>query len=206
MTLEKVKEVIQKALTRPLPGVSAQTKMAPVGRITSDYDPEPSGARKSAVLILLHETKEGVAFPVIRRVDDGSTHAGQIALPGGGQEEYEQFPVDTALRESQEEISAEPSSVEVLGVLTPLYIPVSNFTVVPVVGVTRHVLHLTPDPSEVAEICTVLVDSLAAARTVRTFHTYRGAVDAPCFVTGEVVIWGATAMIISEFLAILSGR
>ncbi len=118
----------KRALLEPLPGLDAQIAMAPEGRITDDYNPEPATARRGAVLILVYPGAQGVTIPLIKRPEDRSVHSGQIAFPGGAFESPESFPLETALRETEEEIGIPRDAVEVLGLLSPLYIPPSNFS------------------------------------------------------------------------------
>jgi 8-oxo-dGTP pyrophosphatase MutT (NUDIX family) len=183
-----------------LPGIDAQREMAPAGRFPPDYDPAPPDARYGAVLLLLFPREVRMVAPFIRRPSDDTPHGGQIALPGGGLEGHERFPTDTALREAREEIGVAPGSLRVLGALTPLYIWVSNYSVVPVVAVTPYEPVFTADPGEVEEVLLLGVDDLDAGRDEQSFATPRGRVSAPCFHTGGVSVWGATAMILSEFL------
>ncbi|MFW5994595.1 MAG: NUDIX hydrolase, partial [Spirochaetia bacterium] len=123
-------------------------------------------------------------FPAIVRARDGSPHSGQIGLPGGAVEPGESFPVGTALRESTEEIGLNPDDVRVLGTLTPLYIPVSNFTVTPVVAAftrgTRASLY--PDMHEVEAVIDLDVEQLRAGVSSGSFETQQGSMDAPCYV------------------------
>ncbi|MDT8299103.1 MAG: NUDIX domain-containing protein, partial [Spirochaetaceae bacterium] len=92
---------LQQRLLEPLPGLAVQSKLAPRGRITSDYDPTPPGARLSAVLLIILPDKKMV---FIRRAANGSRHSGQIAFPGGIREEEDKDLIATALRETREEI------------------------------------------------------------------------------------------------------
>ncbi len=212
-------------LRAPLPGVAAQREMAPIGRLDDGYDPCPHGARRAAVLALLwpHSPHE-VALPLIARPEDGTVHAGQLALPGGRHEKGDSFPVGTALRETVEElglpgpeqrdgagrtaavahagpdaglrIAGEP--LRVLGTLTPLYIPVSETIVVPVVAALSAAPPLTPSPTEVTAVHIVELQGLPQTRSVDTFRTQLGSTVAPCYHLDGGVIWGATAMILSE--------
>lgn len=198
-----------------LPGLAAQQRMAPVGRLDrEDYDPQPADARRSAVLIALYEGESAagstinIAIPAIIRATDGSAHSGQIALPGGRAEQDDVFPVGTALREAQEEINLDPESLRVLGSLTPLYIPVSNFTVTPVLAecLGGRLPNVSPDGKEVASILPLSLDLLDAGVAEAPFDTAAGRLIAPCFAVpdraGDIHrVWGATAMILSELIA-----
>jgi 8-oxo-dGTP pyrophosphatase MutT (NUDIX family) len=187
-----------------LPGLSAQRRLAPRGRIPDDYHPEPPRSRQAAVLIHLIPGPEGErqnrpCFPVILRPPHDLYHAGQIALPGGEREEEDDFPAGTALREASEEIGLAPEEAQVAGTLTPLFISVSNFSVVPVVSWGHERPRLRPDPREVAEAFFVCTDELLNPPATGEFPVRDGFRRAPYFPCGQGRIWGATAMILSEF-------
>lgn len=190
-----------------LPGPEAHQKMRPVGRRSATHVPEESGARKSAVLIAIFDLDGIPAFPVIERPADGSVHSGQISLPGGAHEVGELFPVATALREASEEIGLDPAQVSILGTITPLYIPASNFVVHPVVGSVDGPLHipgsLVPNPSEVRRVIIVPLTELERCVGEMEFTGSSGEKRvAPCYSLKDVTIWGATAMILSELLEV----
>ena len=195
----RLAERVARRLAQPLPGLPAQCRMAPVGRITSDYDANPPGARAAGVLLLLTPALELV---YIRRADDGGRHSGQIAFPGGIREDHDPDLVATALRETEEEIGLPRESVTVLGALTPLYIPVTNFRIQPVVGVVDAAPEFVCQPSEVAEVIRLPVAGFPAS--CGEFEYSRDGVvhHAPCYRFGPVEVWGATAMITAEFLAV----
>ncbi len=140
----------------------------------------------------------------MRRVEDGLTHSGQISLPGGSQEAGESIR-ETALREACEEVGAACTEVDVLGQLTTIYIPPSNFLVTPTVGQVEHRPDFKCDPREVAELIEVPLATLFDPKVVkREPWTLRGLqVEVPFFQIGLHKVWGATAMILSEFKMIL---
>lgn len=177
-------------------------ELAPKGRIDSSYNSTPDGSRYAAVLILLYSVESEIYLPLIRRTAHGTYHAGQIALPGGGHEGAENFPVETALREAEEEIDIHPSQVKILGALSPLFIPVSNFSVTPVVACTRGEPRLSPQPSEVEEILTLPLREILQSPEEGVFQSSRGKVLAPYYPSSKGRIWGATAMLLSEFVYI----
>jgi 8-oxo-dGTP pyrophosphatase MutT (NUDIX family) len=177
--------------------------MAHRGRIPPDYKPTPPNARFGAVLIALFPGPDGLSLPCIYRSEDGSVHAGQVALPGGGREGAEDYPTETALREAHEEIGLQPGRVDVLGLLSTLYISASNYSVSPVVGFVEDAPELTPNPWEVSGLLFVSIDELRRSEDVGHFRTSGGTVhDAPCYRVKEGTIWGATAMMLRELVEV----
>ena len=189
----------------PLPGLGAHVQMAPPGRIKPDYDATPPEAKKAAVLLLLHEVEERLRIPLIVRADNGGYHSGQVALPGGMHEDGEKYPLETALREANEEIALSAKRVKILGNMSPLYIPVSNISVSPVVGFARGELRLYPDHREVQKICFIDLDELLLQPKTGFFQSgsLGKSVEAPYFDSNAGNIWGATAMILFELADII---
>ncbi len=191
-------------LQRPLPGRSAHLEMAPESRIESLRDETPeqvANGRKAAVLIPLYET-DGQIYPVLikRPVYDG-VHSGQIAFPGGRYELTDQDLTETALREAEEEVGIKQSDVTVLGSLSKLYIPPSDYLILPVVGGINYVPDFTAQASEVDGILQIPLKTLFDRRTrsVTTINSKEyGAFQAPCYIIEGEIIWGATAMVINE--------
>ncbi len=197
---ESYLEALTERLRTPLPGIVAQREMAPIHRLDDGYDPFPPGAQHAAVLILLWpRNPHGVAMPLIGRPEDGTIHAGQGSLPGGRREPGEDYPVGTAIRETREELGITGAEQRVLGVLTPLHIPVSNTVVIPVVAAVPAEPRLQPSTQEVTAVHVVHLDRLHTSRSLRRFTSAGGSIAAPCYLLDEVVVWGATAMILSEF-------
>lgn len=190
---------LERRLREPLPGLAAQVAMAPSGRISSAYDPDPPGANHAAVLLIVTARHELV---FIRRAADGRAHSGQIAFPGGAREDHDADLRATALRETEEEIGVPRESVRALGALSPLYIGVSNFVVHPFVGCVDELPRFVCQPGEVDEAIVLPVDGFAVAagelEMTRRGRPYR----APCYRFGTVAVWGATAMIVAEFLQV----
>lgn len=170
-------------------------------QLRSKHLTPPNDARRAGVLILLFETEMELCFPLIRRTEDGSVHSGQVALPGGTFEEADEDIVQTALRETAEEIGVKAPAVEVLGRLSDLYIPPSNFLVSPVVGRIDHHPDFEPDPHEVAHIIEAPVSELLDKSRIKI--TERFGFTVPYYDIENEVIWGATAMILSELVTVL---
>ena len=196
---------IRIALQRPLPGLAAQIKLAPEYRLASLRSDPPADARPAGVLILLYLHHAEWHFALMKRVEDGLTHSGQISLPGGSQEGSESIR-ETALREACEEFGAACAEVDVLGQLTTLYIQPSNFLVTPTVGHVAVRPDFKCDPREVAELIEVPLSMLFDPSVVkREPWTLRGTrVEVPFFQIGAHKVWGATAMILSEFKMVLT--
>jgi 8-oxo-dGTP pyrophosphatase MutT (NUDIX family) len=134
-------------------------------------------------------------------------HKGQISLPGGAREGDE--PLEwTALRETYEELGVDPQSVEVLGVLTPLYIFPSDYCIIPYVAARPDRPTFVPDPVEVAEVLEVLLLTLLdpTIRREEEWVLHGTITRVPFYQIGEHKVWGATAMVLSEFAAVLSGQ
>lgn len=161
----------------------------------------PANARRAGVLILVYEQQGRPTIPLIRRTEDGGVHSGQVALPGGTYEEQDGDIVRTALRETTEEIGVAEEAVEVLGRLSDLYIPPSNYLVSPVVGRVRGLPRFRPDPREVAHIIEASLVELLDPGRIKLTERYGFTV--PYFDVQDEVVWGATAMMLSEFCAVL---
>jgi 8-oxo-dGTP pyrophosphatase MutT (NUDIX family) len=154
---------------------------------------------------VLRSTSSGQAHIVLTvRADTLGRHGGQVSLPGGVMEPGETFE-QAALREAHEEIGLSPDGVRVLGALTALDIPVSGFRLQPIVAVTGTRPELAPSDGEVAQILEIDVDELLdPARFVSTERERGGiALTVPAFHVAGHEIWGATAMVLAEFLAVL---
>jgi 8-oxo-dGTP pyrophosphatase MutT (NUDIX family) len=200
---------LREALSRPLPGLDAQLRMAPAPRLGWDPLQFPDGASAGAALLLVYPHNETFHIALTVRGSGLRNHTGQVSLPGGRVEDGETLEA-AALREATEEIGVDPATVEVLGRLTPLHIPVSGFLLHPIVGYTSMRPAFQRAEWEVARIIeapvSLLADPAIVKREIRT-RVVKGQsidVDVPYFdIEGEKV-WGATAMVLAEFCAILS--
>ncbi len=191
-----------------LPGISAQLKMAP--RIRRDdiiNNSRKDWGVKSGVLILLYpDEKRDTYVVMIQRPDYRGVHGGQISFPGGRYEEKDDSLMDTALREAQEEVGVRPDSVEVLYMLTKLYIPPSNFLVSPFLALSEHKPRFLPDAKEVDEVLEIPLSAFISPSNIRDIPLRMAdgrCMDTPCYMVRKHRIWGATAMIISELAEIL---
>lgn len=198
-------EALRAALAGPLPGLPVQLEMAPLPRPgTVAYPDTPADCVPAAVLILVYPRGGAPHVVFIRRPSHSFHHKDQIAFPGG-QIEGAESTVEAALREAREEVGVRTDLVRVSGALTPLYIPPSGYCVSPIVGLANEIPEFVPFPEEVAEILEVPLALLLDPATIRreTWTLDRGPVQVPFYAFGRHKIWGATAMILAEFLAVL---
>ncbi len=200
-------EWLRERLTHPLPGRSAQERM--MGRIVTMPVKVPENARPSAVLCLLFPLNEELHVLLMKRREDKTAHNGQVSFPGGSYDAEDADFRATALREAQEELGIMSSEVDILGALTPLYIPVSNFNVYPYVGFAKNRPSYNLSHNEVSYTIEVplsnllhadrktIADVISPARPgiIRKVNAYK--------LEDETIIWGATAMIISELEVVL---
>lgn len=200
---------LRRDLADPLPGPAAQFGMAPRPRTGGEQqDPPRPDARLSAVLALFYPANGVLHIPLILRPTYRGVHSGQVSLPGGGRESFDADLVQTALREAHEEIGVPPAGVSILGQLSPLYISASNHIVYPCVGWMGHRPEFRTDPLEVA----MLIEApLSAFQDPNNRHTevwqLRGRTAlVPFFRIQDQIIWGATAMMLSELLELPSVR
>lgn len=193
---------LHRQLEHPLPGAVAQYRMAPKGRkshVKQSFNQQFH--KKAAVLILLYEENGVWHFPLIQRPTYDGTHSAQVGLPGGKIEAHDTDLSDTALRETEEELGVAQNDITLLSALTPLYIPPSNFLVSPYVGFTPPPVFV-PDAFEVAEILPTSLFSLmdydnqcfGKIKLSNGLH-----ISSPYYDLHDRMVWGATAMILSEF-------
>jgi 8-oxo-dGTP pyrophosphatase MutT (NUDIX family) len=168
---------------------------------------QPPSCKQAGVLILLYPRDGGLYFPLTRRPDHVEFHKGQISLPGGAQESGESLD-QTALRETHEEIGVPTPEVELIGRLTPLFVPPSNFSIHPFVGWRPGPPAFRAEPTEVAELIEAPLHILLAPATaqVEEWEVRGGRWPVPFYRFGSHKVWGATAMILAEFVEMLRAR
>jgi len=203
-----LREILAMRLEQGLPGMDSHIKMVPEARRAEiERFHQGQDALRAAVLIcFVNNSGSDRDIVLIRRNEYDGVHSGQISFPGGKYENGDTDMVHTALREAEEETNIMESDVEVIGEISPVFIPPSNFYVTPVIAWARKQPKLIPDPSEVSEILTISLDDLMnpANRQVRNIaHREFKFIDVPCFYIQGNVIWGATAMMLMELLDIL---
>lgn len=201
----RLRNALTARLAQPLPGHAAHRTMAP------DLSPRRNAlsvdgreCREAGVLVLLHPQNDEWTLVLTVRREELPDHGGQISFPGG-QRENEETLDETALREAQEEVGLDPSIVRLLGSLTPLYIPPSNFCVHPFLGIVDHPPVLTPTDREVGQVLRAPLPRLLdpATRIVEPWTLHGQTVDVPYYDVDGHTVWGATAMMLAEALAVI---
>ncbi|WP_159800216.1 CoA pyrophosphatase [Flavobacterium sp. MK4S-17] len=194
---------IPKIVKVQLPAVSAHLKMAPVERQASlepDYYTK-NNPRESAVMMLFYPRQDETCLVLIKRNSYPGVHSAQISFPGGKAEPEDKDFADTALREIWEEVGVGRHEINVVMPFTKIYIPPSNFLVYPFMGLCGKQPEFIPDPAEVNAIIElplqVLLDD-ATVTSVEMKTSYSHKISVPAFIFQENIIWGATAMILSE--------
>ena len=187
-------------LKQELPGQVAQALMAPSVRPPGMAQFDGTNPRSSGVMILLFPTESGISTVFILRTP-GGVHGGQISLPGGKQENSDPDLTFTARRETFEEIGVDPGMIRNIGLLTPLYVPHSNFIIQPVIGFVGFQPAFVPDHKEVADVIVTTLKQLFDPENRKTMILHRAGAEivAPYYDASGHRIWGATAMIMSEF-------
>ncbi len=202
--IERLKERLQ----QPLPGLNAQNRMA--ARVREMPAIIPGDAKLSAVLALLFPQNDELYLLLIKRVDDGKAHGGQISFPGGRKDTSDIDLKATALRETYEEVGIPANEVAILGALTPLYIPVSYNQVQPFVGFAETKPEYTLSINEVQYVLEVPLNNFFEPnRKIVTQITPAAfphiTLTAPAYQwEDDHLVWGATAMIISELEELIS--
>jgi 8-oxo-dGTP pyrophosphatase MutT (NUDIX family) len=198
---------LEEKLSGPKPGLIAQLGMTPNPRPGHQvyYEVEDTSL-KAGVLVLFYPREGKLHLVFTRRTDNVDFHKGQISFPGGRLEAGEALE-QAALREAQEELEVDPGSIRILGMLTPLYIPPSNYCIYPVVALAESRPDFQPSQIEVAEVIEIPLAHLLNPQNIRRemWNIRSADVEVPFYAFGEHKIWGATAMVLAELLEMIKG-
>ncbi len=209
MDFDKFLLRISKIKNIPLPAESSQFKMAPPFRVEllKKHKEEMQYAKKAGVLALFYPdvSKQTNLVLILRKTYNG-VHSAQVGFPGGKLEASDSSLEDAALRETFEEIGVPINHIKVLSQLTQVYIPPSNFYVQPFLGITNKIPMFIKDETEVEAIIEVplkhfIDDAVVVSKMVST--SYKVEIEVPAFKLNEYIVWGATAMILSEIKDLL---
>jgi 8-oxo-dGTP pyrophosphatase MutT (NUDIX family) len=204
-SLVQLEATLRERLAGTLPGLEAQLRFAP-SPPRDGWKPGqfPTDARPAAALLLLYPGEHGPSIALTVRASGLRRHAGQISLPGGATDPGETL-AQAALREAHEEVGVDPATVRVLGELTPVHVLVSGFTLHPIVGLTHQRPSFVPAAHEVDAIVEVSIADLQDASHIRRgSRTREGvAIEYPYFDLKGHQVWGATAMVLGEFICLL---
>jgi 8-oxo-dGTP pyrophosphatase MutT (NUDIX family) len=199
----KIIEQLRTELRNPLPGKEIHRRMLPPDRLQETF-PENGDSRQGAVLLLLFPQDQKLNLVFIRRPSSMKYHAGQIAFPGGGTEPEDADLQETAIREATEEIGIDGTQVEILGELSPLYVIVSNFTVHAFVGWAPFIPSFQINPGEVDALFIIPIENLIQRSSIQfqEVDTQYGKKEFPGYFVNDIFIWGATGMILTEFIEV----
>lgn len=208
MDFQEFLRYVPKLIEARLPAFDAHIKMAPLERIESlkknqSGDENP---RIAAVMMLFYPKNDKTHLVLILRNSYKGVHSAQIAFPGGKFEQQDENYETTALRETHEEVGIQPDKIEIIKTFTELYIPPSNFMVHPFLGICKEQITFSPDPSEVADIIELplsvfLSDAIIVDTKLTT--SYANNISVPAFEIEKHMVWGATAMMLSELKEVL---
>ena len=204
VTLYQIETKLKQMNPKFLPGHTAHQLLAPRPRHGWQPGQTPVTAKSAAVLVLLYPLQKIPHVLLTVRSSHLPTHAGQVSFPGGVLEASETI-IAAALREAFEEVGISPETIRVVGSLTTLYVPASNFALHPVVGICESLPNLQPATTEVDRILHVPIAELASPQNLhlgarwRKTQTY----EVPFFEVCSERVWGATSMVLAEVLTVL---
>lgn len=194
---------IEAVLKGELPGSRSHYKMLPPERVLKPAPKDRTRVKQSSVLLLLFTDNEGLKVCLIKRPTYMKHHAGQIALPGGRIEANENAE-ETALRETHEEIGITADKIRILGKLSSFYVEVSRFQITPFVGWMDTKPEFILCPEEVEKAILFPIETFKPPHTTIELKTLTGILKVPCVKYDDEIIWGATAMILSEFYDLIN--
>ena len=197
--MNRLAEKLINLISQNLPGDKAWNRMMPDAR---GLNVTGSGLRKASVMILLFPGNKDISILLIKRTEDRGPHSGQVSLPGGMLEESDRDGAETAIREISEETGINGEHIRILGKLSNLIIPVSNIEVSPYIGLVEYRPEFKPNPAEVDYLIEIDLKSLLDAENIKTDKMIIAGnmVNVPYFHLNAEKVWGATAMILAEFI------
>jgi 8-oxo-dGTP pyrophosphatase MutT (NUDIX family) len=201
-----IEAFLNERMLKPLPGRDAQAEMAPRPIDESRFNENPKyPARPGGVMVLLYPKQGELYLPLMKRPSYDGAHSGQVSFPGGKVEKEDKDLVDTALRETEEEIGVKRHEISVIGQLTELFIIASNFKVLPSLGLMDYSPVFKPDPYEVESVLEVPFEQLndISRQGIQEMKFGKYTIQSPYFEIEGHKVWGATAMMLSELKAIL---
>jgi len=196
---------LRETLRGDLSGLEAHQKMLPPGRRMKTDEYELSFVKPSSVLLLLYPEGEQIYICLIKRPATMRHHPGQIGFPGGKVEKEDLSAEMAALREAREEVGIDPSYIEILGKLSELYVEVSKFSIQPFLAWTDHKPEFLVNTDEVEKLILFPLTDFVANETIleTELDTFSGRLRVKYYPYNDEIIWGATAMILSELIEIL---
>jgi 8-oxo-dGTP pyrophosphatase MutT (NUDIX family) len=197
--------LLEQRLHGAKPGLESQLKMVPDPRPgDKTYQEAGDSCLRAGVLVLIYPREDNFYLVLTRRTSQVAHHQAQISFPGGQMDEHESA-IETALREAAEELNIAPAEVRVLGELTPLYIPPSNYCIYPVVAAAERRPDFRPSLHEVAEVIEVPLDHLLDLKNIKREKWPLGGIEVtvPFYSFQGHKIWGATAMVLAELLDLI---
>ncbi|WP_299215348.1 CoA pyrophosphatase [uncultured Dokdonia sp.] len=213
MEFDTCLRLLSKISNLPLPGKNAQFMMAPMERVKefSHLDIEKLNPRRAGVMVLLYpDQKQVTKMILILRKTYKGVHSNQVGFPGGKVEDEDRDMLDTALRETEEEIGVARHKITVVKEMTTSYIPPSNFFVYPFLGYSTSPLDFVAQEEEVEGLIEVTLEDFLSDTAViskKMSTSYMDDIDVPAFFLNGHVVWGATAMMLNEVkVLLLSGQ
>jgi 8-oxo-dGTP pyrophosphatase MutT (NUDIX family) len=197
---------LQERLQKPLPGWESHAKLKPILPHGVRFKEPTEHTRRGGVLLLLYQVNGYWHFPLIQRPMYDGVHSGQVAFPGGKHEPADVDLFATAVRESHEEVGTLPQKVQVIGALSEFYVAASDHLILPVVGYYPEVPQFVPEVREVDHVIEAALHQLFDGEMLKekeivASNGYK--LRSPYFDIQGKVVWGATAMILSEFMDII---
>lgn len=207
MKFELFLKHIETVKNTKLPGIEAQFKLAPKLRLNYNAKKIKANDPKiAAVLALFYPNQNNeVTLLLTKRANYNGTHSGQISFPGGKVEQSDLNLKQTALRETFEEVGIIDEDIEVIREFTEVYIPPSNFLVTPFIGIiyNKPVFKVNSEVAKIIEVpFSKLIDETSIG-SIKITNSYMKETSVPCFKIDDSIIWGATAMILSEIREVL---